>query len=131
MKLFLDDFRVPRDCLSYMHARIGPMNPIYNEEGWFVVRSYPAFISAVNMFKGQITHVSFDHDLAEGHYHEGVINYDSEDFNLDDYNKTGYHAAKYLKEVYEKENLSLPKMFVHSMNPVGTENIINLFKSFR
>jgi hypothetical protein len=132
MKLFLDDVRIPQDCLGYMHRRIGKLNPIYNDGSWFIVRSYPEFVKAVDRFRGEITHVSFDHDLADGHYHknmqEGVINYDSPDFDSSDFNKTGYHAAKYLKDVYEQNGLALPVMFVHSMNPVGTENIINLFK---
>lgn len=132
MKIFLDDYRFPQDCLSYMHTRIGTLNPIYGEGEWYIVRNYPEFVKAIKRFKGEITHVSFDHDLADGHYHknmqEGVINYASEDFSSDDYNKTGYHAAKFLKEVYQTNNLALPTMFVHSMNPVGTENIINLFR---
>ncbi len=132
MKIFLDDYRQPSECLSYMYTRIGHLNPIYNEGEWYIVRNYPYFIKAIDRFKGEITHISFDHDLADGHYHknmqEGILNYDSEDFNSDDFNKTGYHAAKYLKELYEKEGLKLPTVFVHSMNPVGTENIINLFK---
>ena len=60
---------------------------------------------------------------------DGDIDYNSEELNNDDFDKTGYHAAQYLKEVYEKNNLKLPYyIFVHSMNPVGTQNIINLFK---
>ncbi len=131
LKLFLDDDRNPKECLSYMYTRIGKLNPIYYEGGWLIVKNYPEFVKAIDTFKEFITHVSFDHDLADGHYHknmqEGVLNYDAEDFN-DDLNKTGYHCAKYLKEAYEKEKRKLPVMFVHSMNPVGTENIINVFK---
>lgn len=132
MKVFLDDVRVPNDCLSYMYNRIGHLNPIYNAGEWYIVRNYPEFVRTIDRFKGEITHISFDHDLADGHYHknmqEGVLNYESEDFKSNDYNKTGYHCAKYMKEVYEKEGLKQPVLFVHSMNPVGTENIINLFK---
>ena len=132
MKIFLDDYRIPMDCIKYMHTRIGPMNTIYNDGEWFIVRNYPQFVNAIDRFKGEITHISFDHDLADAHYHqdmqEGDIDYNAEELNNDEYDKTGYHAAQYLKEVYEKENLKLPLMFVHSMNPVGTQNIINLFK---
>lgn len=131
MKIFLDDYRSPTDCLSYMYLRIGKLNIVYNEGDWYVVKNYPAFVKAINRFKGEVTHISFDHDLADGHYHqnmqEGVLNYDTEDFNSDDMNKTGYHAAKYFKDLYDKENLQYPMLFVHSMNPVGTDNIINLF----
>jgi hypothetical protein len=132
IKIFLDDYRNPIDCLSYMYKVIGSLNPIYNQGEWFIVRNYPEFIKAIDRFKGEISHISYDHDLADGHYHqnmqEGVINYESEDFNSDDFNKTGYHAAQYFKKVYDEEKLEYPVMFVHSMNPVGTKNIINLFK---
>lgn len=132
MKLFLDDYRNPIDCIKYMHSRIGSENPIYGYGEWFIVRNYPDFVNAINRFKGEITHVSFDHDLADGHYHqnmqEGEIDYYSKDFQSDDYNKTGYHAAKYMKDLYYTYQLDLPVIFVHSMNPVGTENITNLFK---
>ena len=132
MNIFLDDYRNPPDCATYMYKRIGKLNPIYLEEVWFVVRNHPDFVKAIDRFKGNIETISFDHDLADGHYHqnmqEGVINYDSADFQSDEYSKTGWHSAKYLKEVYAKERLPLPQIFVHSLNPVGTENIINLFK---
>lgn len=42
--------------------------------------------------------------------------------------KTGYHCAKWMKDSYEENKIELPVMFVHSMNPVGTDNIINVFK---
>ena len=133
VKLFLDDVRDPKDCLGYMYKRIGKLNPIYDEE-WVVAKDYDQFILLVESFfeRGiEISHISFDHDLAEGHYHknmqEGVLNYDAQDFD-DNANKTGYHCAKWLKTFYEEKGLELPKMFVHSMNPVGTQNIINAFK---
>lgn len=132
MKIFLDDIRIPSDCMKYMSKRLGKLISTYLDYDWNVVRNYPEFVKAIDKFKGNITHISFDHDLADGHYHknmqEGVINYNSEDFNSDDFNKTGFHAAKYFKQVYDQEKLEYPVLFVHSMNPVGTQNIINLFK---
>ena len=129
MRLFLDDVRNPTQCVSYMWRRIGPANLLYLEE-WTVVRNYRDFIKAVDDFKGQITHVSFDHDLAEAHYHEtmdeGGTVYMKYLETISE--KTGMDCAKYLKEVYKQCGIPLPKMFVHSQNPVGTENIINLFK---
>ena len=92
MKIFLDDYRIPMDCIKYMHTRIGPMNTIYNDGEWFIVRNYPQFVNAIDRFKGEITHVSFDHDLADAHYHqdmqEGDIDYNSEELNNDDFDKT-------------------------------------------
>ncbi len=87
-----------------------------------------AIINAVNN-DIKITHISFDHDLADEH-----CIFDNQE--LDNYNnhykefkeKTGYDCAKWLKEFYKERNLELPVLFVHSMNPVGTQNIINVFK---
>lgn len=128
MKIFLDDFRKPVDCVAYMYKRIGAAIVLYKSD-WIVVKNYPEFRAAVDKYKGEITHVSFDHDLADGHYHrnmqKGVINYNSADFNSDDYNKTGYHCAVYLRDAYQADGLEMPVMYVHSMNPVGAENIKN------
>jgi len=62
MKIFLDDIRQPKECLSYMYHRIGPLNPIYNED-WFVVKNYDQFLNVICHNADVITHVSFDHDL--------------------------------------------------------------------
>lgn len=40
--------------------------------------------------------------------------------------KSGYDCAIWIKDFYK--NKALPIMFVHSQNPIGVENIINLFK---
>lgn len=129
MKIFLDDVRSPSDCAKYMHARIGSLNPIYLED-WYIVRNFEQFQDVIFRYHKDITHVSFDHDLAEAHYHESMyqggkvymkyLETTSE--------KTGYDCAKWMKNFYEENSIEFPVMFVHSMNPVGTENIINLFK---
>lgn len=133
MKIFLDDYRIPKDCLKYMHERIKDKDVIYDEGGWYIVRHYPAFVKAIDEFKGIITVISFDHDLADGHYHkniqEGNIDYTSTDFTSNEYNKTGYHAAQYFQAVYDDQKLDYPTLIVHSMNPVGAMNIVDLFKT--
>jgi len=122
MKIFLDDIRHPQDCLLYMHQRIGTLNPIYLQE-WVIVRNYDEFVNVVSNNIDNITHVSFDHDLADEHY-------DHTTWESPMYlEKTGLDCAKWMKDFYEKNNTDLPTMFVHSMNPVGTKNIINLFKN--
>jgi hypothetical protein len=132
IKIFLDDVRDPHDCLTYMHTRIGALNVLYDDPDWIIVKNYPEFVKALDTHKGKINCISYDHDLADGHYHknlhDGVFDYESEDFASDDYNKTGYHCAQYFKKVYDEEQLNYPLQFVHSMNTVGTQNIINLFK---
>lgn len=130
MKIFLDDVRDPKDCLSYMYRRIGTLNPIYGEE-WLIVRNYDQFIKVITNHFDQITHVSFDHDLADEHYNPQMFN------NNGDYNhlydnfkeKSGLECAIWMKKFYDENDKKLPIMFVHSMNPVGTQNIINVFKS--
>lgn len=122
MKLFLDDIRQPQECIHYMQKRIGALNPIYLED-WNVVRNYKDFVEAVTNHIDEITHVSFDHDLADIHYdpttwREGFV-YQEE---------TGHDCAVWLKNFYKERGKELPILFVHSMNPVGTQNIINVFK---
>lgn len=128
MMLFLDDYRNPIDCFSYMHSRIGNLNSIYLEKDWCVVKNYPQFIKAVDKFSGQLTHVSFDHDLVDSHYvNPDSLDYNSDYFITNDSNKTGYHAALYLKFLYQESGIKLPIILVHSMNIVGVENIYKVF----
>jgi len=132
MKIFLDDVRIPLDCISYMHQRIGTLNPIYQEK-WIIVKNYDQFkvlIDSCVEKNVKVTHVSFDHDLADEHYDPIMLKEEGDYNSL--YNtfkeKTGLDCAKYLNELYIRNELELPIMFVHSMNPVGTQNIINVFK---
>lgn len=122
MKIFLDDIRHPKDCLSYMDKRIGTLNRIYSEK-WVIVKNYEQFVNIVSNNIDVITHVSFDHDLADEHYNPDT--WESTTY----LEKTGYDAAKWMKQFYKDMNTDLPTMFVHSMNPIGTKNIINLFKN--
>lgn len=127
MKLFLDDIRNPSDCVKYMHQRIGALNPIYLEGDWYIVRNYDQFVKAVTKYWKDITHISFDHDLADVHYHESMTNEQAYNEYLKDIKeKTGTDCAKFAEQFYRGR--TLPTMFVHSMNPVGTQNIINVWK---
>ena len=130
MKIFLDDIRDPKECLGYMYRRIGGLNPIYSQGEWYIVRTYDEFVNAINKYHKHITHVSFDHDLADNHYHESMYeNQEAYDKHLESVKeKTGFDCAKSLKEFYELKGIEMPTMFVHSMNPVGMQKIIDLFK---
>jgi len=121
-KIFLDDIRIPMDCVKYMHTRIGALNPIYLTD-WKIVRNYDEFVRAITNHYTQVSHISFDHDLADVHYNPETW---TESFVYQE--KTGHDCAKWLKDFYAEKNHPLPTMFVHSMNPVGTQNIINVFK---
>jgi hypothetical protein len=113
--------------------RIGSDNLLYQAGDWLIVKSYPQFVAAIEKY-GLPELVSFDHDLADGHYHEnmqsGILNYSGESFN-NDYNKTGYHCAQWLINYCMDQGKPLPDFFVHSMNPVGTENILSLLRNYR
>ncbi len=132
VKLFLDDYRSPSDCAKYMHQRIGPTNLIYLEGGWIIVRSYTEFKEWIAKF-GLPDLISFDHDLADAHYHknmqEGKLNYYTKDFD-NDANKTGYHCAEWLAGYCDTWEKRLPEFIVHSMNPVGTENIQRYLENY-
>jgi hypothetical protein len=61
--------------------------------------------------------------LADIHYDPSTW---TENFKY--HEETGYDCAKWMKTFYESKEKELPEIYVHSMNPVGTQNIINVFK---
>lgn len=133
MKIFLDDVRIPEDCAKYMHTRIGPENLMYLDKDWVIAKDHSQFIELVEdcYLSGiPVTHVSFDHDLADEHYDPSMMVSD-EDYNslYETFKeRTGKECAEFLKEYYKERKLSLPIIFVHTMNPVGKINIENVFK---
>lgn len=120
-KLFLDDTRKPYDVFKTT------INPIYETNDWIVVKSYDEFIEHIEK-NGLPELISFDHDLSFDHYYEknqkGDLEYDSFE------EKTGYHCGQWLIEYCTKNNFNLPKYFVHSANPVGSDNIKKLLSGF-
>lgn len=116
MKIYLDDYRTPT-----------------LPDDWVILRNYPEFTGWINKH-GLPEFVSFDHDLADGHYHqnmqEGVLDYGSKDFSSDDFNKTGYHCAMWMVEYCLEREVPIPRWDVHSMNPVGAKNIRDLLNQF-
>jgi|SRR6478736_80655 len=132
MKIFLDDIREPSECAKYMHNRIGKDNLTYLEGEWYIVRNYDQFCRALVKYEQDITHISFDHDLADEHYtpeefwetKEKAEEWASKQEYKE---KTGYDCAVFFNERFKNKQV-WPTLYVHSMNPVGTERIINLFK---
>ena len=117
--LFLDDIRQPEDAFTYTN------NNLYVNKKWLVVRSYDEFIKFIQ--ENGVPHtVSFDHDLADEHYtQEQVISYNSYK------EKTGFDCATWLINYCMDNKLQLPTgILIHSMNPVGSENIKSLFRTF-
>lgn len=86
---------------------IGP-EPANTKYVW--VKTYGDFVSFI---KGNDMPdmICFDHDLGLG--------------------KNGFDCAKFLVEYCLNMNVDLPEYHVHSMNPIGAENIKKLFENFK
>ena len=130
--LFLDDIREPEEAYSYTQLSI------YTELNWKIVRNYEEFINYIkrNHKKYSIMPeiISFDHDLADEHYRPSMITdpekysgyYDNGTFK----EKTGMECAKWLVNFCMDNGVKMPKCYVHSMNPVGSKNIINYINNY-
>lgn len=122
-KLFLDDIRNPGDCVLYMR----PFE-IYMEK-WDVVRNFDEFVKYI-LDNGVPSIISFDHDLADEHY-SPYMN-DQKKYNRlysQFREKTGNDCARWLCEYCVENSIPLPKYLVHSMNPVGRDNILSTMQS--
>jgi len=95
------------------------------------VKNYKDFVNEIST-NGLPDLISFDHDLADEHYHHYM--YKGKEYNKL-YNtfveKTGLDCAKWLVEYCTSNSLKLPRYNVHSQNPIGKENIIKLLYNFR
>lgn len=120
--LFLDDVRQPTDAANYIYPVTDRV--MYRKNNWEVVRSYDEFTNWI-LKNGLPDVISFDHDLEDAHYSfQG--DYDSQGME-----RTGYHCAKWLVEFCMHEKLPLPEYYVHSMNPVGAENIETYLENYK
>lgn len=127
--LFLDDIRNPKDVAKYINPNL---KSLYIDNIWDVVRNYNEFVKYIET-NGVPDVISFDHDLADEHYRPSMY---AEDKHYSNYytdgtfkEKTGYDCAKWLLGyLYEKNLPTYRTIICHSMNPVGRENIENLFK---
>lgn len=113
-KLFLDDIRFPED-----------VRHVYPQEGeWVIARNMNDAIWYIER-RGLPNFISFDHDLADEHY---LIGQDPSKME-----KTGYEFAKWLSNHIMDKDLKIPTGFgyhVHSMNPVGKQNIESYMRNF-
>lgn len=119
--LFLDDQRNANTFLKDIHT-------------WVTVKNYNDFIKTIKQ-RGLPKFISFDHDLDLEHYpiFEGNINFGKPyEIPYAKYReKTGYDCAKWLIEYCLDNKVSLPDFQIHSMNPVGKDNINKLLIGFR
>lgn len=127
--LFLDDIRQPEEAYAYTgFEKFATLD-------WFVVKDYEEFIRAVAV-RGMPEFISFDHDLADEHYTppEYWTDYDSSKEYQESrqyQEKTGLDCAKWLVEWCLQWGYKLPDFYVHSMNPVGKDNIIAYLNQYK
>ena len=75
--------------------------------------------------------ISFDHDLADEHYHPTMTDPAKyEEIAADFKEKTGMDCAKWLIDFCMDNGLKLPEYVVHSMNPSGARNIHSILYNF-
>jgi len=107
-KLFIDDERNPMDVKwgSWQDQEI------YRDAEWVIARNWHEVLELVVSI-GFPQMISFDHDLGDGE-------------------KTGYEIAQRLCDMV-MDGVPLPANFefrVHSMNPVGGQNILKYMDNF-
>lgn len=113
--LFLDDLRLPIDCLAFIKSsKIDTQ--IYLNEIWAIVRSYNEFVAWIERH-GLPDFISFDHDL-------GLPN------DPDKEEQNGMTCARWLVDYCLDNQLTLPPYVVHSQNPVGKENMAGFLEAF-
>lgn len=122
--LFLDDERIPQK-VTWVDL------PLVE---WIIVRNYNQFIDIIQK-NGLPEAISFDHDLADEHYIEYTIAHDPNSPTKGNINynkfreKSGYDCARWLAQ-YCVDNLTpIPYYYVHTMNPIGGQNIISILES--
>lgn len=103
MFIFIDDERMPADVTWVKLPK---------PKEWHVCRSYKGFVKLLESCKEAPMFISFDHDL-------GLPKDGSDE-------KTGVHCAKALINICVDNHWKLPGVQVHSMNPVGKKNIIDV-----
>ncbi len=124
--LFLDDSRQPKD-VKWIELPL---------VAWVVVKTYKEFVDYITK-NGVPTTVTFDHDLADEHYAEYTAAHDPlligerriryEKFT----EKTGYDCAKWLANYCVDNNTPLPLYYIHTLNPIGRQNIFSAMESAR
>jgi hypothetical protein len=115
LRLYLDDVRIP----------LG--------EDWILVRNYDEFVAKIKLHGlGSFEVISLDHDLGEGAMTEYYTN-TKKNFELD-YNripeKTGMDCCRYLLSESMNEKIPLPQIYVHSANPIGSENMMKYINNY-
>jgi hypothetical protein len=130
--LFIDDERIPfSEDPNVQNAYSFTKDNVYITMEWIVVKNYQEFVDVINS-KGLPSFVSFDHDLGKTAYEEwfkntritGEIDYD----NIKE--ETGMDCVRYLINYCLDKNCDFPHYRIHTMNPIGRENIGSLIRNY-
>lgn len=130
-KLMLDDERTLEQVSNLFHLSWIDKQ-LLKQPDWVVVRNYDDFCTMIDVM-GIPLIVSFDHDLgndvARKKVASGISKKQARKEKLG--TKSGYDCAQYLLDKITIANIketTSTHIIVHSMNPVGRYNILNLFK---
>lgn len=105
--LFLDDERYPEDVLWVE----------YPEQVEFViVRTFKQFCLEVCENLQDYEYISFDHDL--------------QDFDCSGQEYTGQDCLRFLIEYCIEGDITLPEVFIHTKNIVGSKNLLSLITTY-
>ena len=123
--LFLDDIRYPKDVTWIKLPNVE----------WTIVRNYQEFVEIIEK-NGIPIICSFDHDLADEHYVEyhNAHNSNNTEQKIHYENfveKSGYDCAKWLANYCVDTNTPIPLYYLHSLNPIGRQNIFSILESAR
>ena len=124
VRLFIDDVRIPIECVPYMKKRIGSDVDEYKKD-WVIVRNYEDFVDYIKE-NGLPDIISFD-DLTHTRLTTSDVwekRYDT----LHDGEETGADCAKFLYSFCRKHETELPIYYIHTMNIVEVDNILNALK---
>ena len=121
--IFLDDERYPH--------QVTWVDFDYSGRVWIVVRSYNEFVNLISSCASKPAFISFDHDLGPKAYKQVIENNGTFDYNKLDDEKTGYHCAKWLVDYCAQHGWRFPEYRVHSMNPIGKENIEQYIECYK
>lgn len=116
-RLFLDDLRNPPDVARYIMPC--GLKSLYQYPAWTIVRNLEDFKKII-LEHGMPSFISFDHDLGNA----AVASEDATEI-------TGVTAARWLCQFAAENGSNIPPYQVHSVNPVGRENIISVLESYK
>lgn len=115
--LFLDDIRMPTDVRWVKLPNVE----------WTIIRNYSEFRNII-LSLGIPEFVAYDHDLADKHYGHGL---NGDEIDYSQYTeKTGYDCCQFLLNQCNNKSIKHPPYVVHSMNPVGANNIRNIIERY-